>query len=134
MGKWTVSGGTIGRINRLVIWGQIVGGSCLLLGLLTRTAAVAGAAMLGLFYLAMPPLPGLAGTAQSYSHFLYVDHNLIEALALLVLATTHSGRWAGLDAVLHKLVPGGILGIRVKEFVTVNLFNAKTQRREDAKA
>jgi len=91
-------------IDQLVIWGLILTGACLMLGLFSRSAAATAAAMLMLFYLAMPPLPGLASNTEGMSHFLFVNTKLIEAISLLVLATTYSGRWAGLDAVAAKLI------------------------------
>lgn len=72
-------------------------GGCLLLGLFTPVAALAAAAQLAMFYVASPPWPGLPAAALG-GHFLYVDRNLIELLAALVIAATATGRWAGLDA------------------------------------
>jgi uncharacterized membrane protein YphA (DoxX/SURF4 family) len=71
-------------------------GLCLLLGLFTPVAAIAAAAQLLVFYLASPPFPGLPGAAMA-GHYLFVDRNLIEAVAALVIAATHAGQWAGLD-------------------------------------
>jgi uncharacterized membrane protein YphA (DoxX/SURF4 family) len=88
-----------------VKWGLIVVGGCLLLGLFTRTACVAGALLLLMFYLAMPPLPGLPENPRSEGHYLLINKNLVEMLALLALATTYSGRWAGLDGLIHFLNP-----------------------------
>jgi uncharacterized membrane protein YphA (DoxX/SURF4 family) len=79
-------------------WGLVIIGGCLLAGLFTRTAAVGGALFLLMLYLAMPPLPWLPPNPRAEGHYLYVNKNLIEMLALLVLATTRSGRWVGLDA------------------------------------
>jgi uncharacterized membrane protein YphA (DoxX/SURF4 family) len=106
-GDWMVSSGRIGWINHTVIWGLVLSGGCLLVGLFSRFAAVAAAGMLLLFYLAMPPLPGLTGASVGGSHYLYVNNNLIEAIALLMLATTNSGRWLGLDAVLSPMLATG---------------------------
>jgi uncharacterized membrane protein YphA (DoxX/SURF4 family) len=103
-GDWMVNSGCVGWINRLVIWGLIASGGCLLVGLFSRFSAVIAALMLLLFYLAMPPLPGLTGTAVGSSHYLYVNNNLIEAVALFMLATTNSGRWLGIDAVLSPVL------------------------------
>lgn len=94
---------TVANIDWLVVWGLIVGGSCLLTGLFSQLAAVGGAVMLLLFCLAMPPLPGLTAATLGGSHFLYISQNLIESIALLLLATTDSGRWAGIDALLWPL-------------------------------
>jgi hypothetical protein len=55
--------------------------------------------------LAMPPFPWLPPNPRAEGHYYFVDKNLIEMLALLALATTRSGRWAGLDALLQFLSP-----------------------------
>jgi uncharacterized membrane protein YphA (DoxX/SURF4 family) len=62
-------------------------GVCLLLGIFTPVAALAAAAQLTLFYLASPPWPGLPA-ASSGGHYMYVDRNLIELVAALVIAAT----------------------------------------------
>jgi uncharacterized membrane protein YphA (DoxX/SURF4 family) len=92
-------------VDNTVKWGLVVIGACLLLGLCTRTACVAGALLLLLFYLAMPPLPGLAD-ATSKSHYLIVNDNLIEILALLTVASTRPASRYGLDAWLQMLLSG----------------------------
>jgi uncharacterized membrane protein YphA (DoxX/SURF4 family) len=73
-------------------------GVCLLLGLLTRLAAVAGAVFLVGVIAAQPPWA--AGAAPTY-------YQTIELAGLLVLAVTGPGRWAGLDyfgyAFCHRL-------------------------------
>jgi uncharacterized membrane protein YphA (DoxX/SURF4 family) len=91
-------------IDFLVRWGLTLSGACLILGLFSRTACVVGALLVLSFFAAMPPLPGLpeAVRAEGYP---YINKNLVEILALLMLATTASGRWAGLDALLHWLNP-----------------------------
>ena len=104
LGDWTIWADAIGRVNRLVIVGLVLCGASLMLGLFSRTVAMCAAALLVSFYIAMPPLPGLTAASTGRAHYLYVNNNLIEALALVVLATTHSGRWAGLDAVVHPVV------------------------------
>jgi uncharacterized membrane protein YphA (DoxX/SURF4 family) len=89
----------------LVKWGLVVLGVCLLVGLFTRSACLAGAAFLLSLYLAMPPLPGLIESPKTEGHYVFVNKNIIEMLALLTLATTRSGRWLGLDALLQFLRP-----------------------------
>jgi uncharacterized membrane protein YphA (DoxX/SURF4 family) len=86
-------------------WGLFMIGIGLLLGLLTRTACVAGAVFLLLLYLTIPPFPWLPEPSRSEGHYVYVNKNLIEMLALLVLATTRSGRWLGLDGLVQYLSP-----------------------------
>lgn len=83
-----------------VQFGLIVLGFCLLAGLFTRPASLLAALMLLMFYLAMPPLPWVPDNPRVEGHYLFVNKNLIEMLALLTLATVPSGRWLGLDALL----------------------------------
>ena len=78
-----------------------------MLGLLTPWAAAAAAVQLAMFYFASPPWPGLPAATLA-GHYLYIDRNLIELIAAGVIATTGTGRWAGLDAYLfqrHMKVP-----------------------------
>jgi uncharacterized membrane protein YphA (DoxX/SURF4 family) len=103
------SGELLWWVDQKVKWGLLIVGGLLLLGLFTRTACVLGAVLLLSFYLAMPPFPWLPEAAASEGHFMFVNKNLIEILALLALATTQPGRRFGLDvwvgAVLKKMFP-----------------------------
>jgi uncharacterized membrane protein YphA (DoxX/SURF4 family) len=92
-------------LDWLVTFGLTAVGVCLLLGLMTRTACVGGALLLVMFYVTMPALPGVPDNPRAEGHYLFINKNLIEMLALLALATTASGRWAGLDGVLRLLNP-----------------------------
>jgi uncharacterized membrane protein YphA (DoxX/SURF4 family) len=92
-------------IDAATRYGLLAVGACLLLGAFTRTACVAGAGFLLLFYLAMPPFPWVPENLHAEGHYLFVNKNLIEMLALICLATTHSGRWVGLDGLLQFLNP-----------------------------
>jgi uncharacterized membrane protein YphA (DoxX/SURF4 family) len=91
--------------DRIVAWGLTLCGAGLILGLFTRLSALGGACLLILFYLALPPLPGLPDNPMAEGKYLFVNKNLIEALALLTLATTASGRWLGLDGLLSLVPP-----------------------------
>ncbi|MBI3466474.1 MAG: hypothetical protein HY000_25960 [Planctomycetes bacterium] len=100
----------IDRINLAVMWGLVAIGGCLMLGLFSRLACLGAAGMLALFYLSMPPLPGLPGAVEGNAHYLYVSKNLIEMIAALALATTGSGRWAGLDALVRACITRPLFG------------------------
>jgi uncharacterized membrane protein YphA (DoxX/SURF4 family) len=89
----------------IVKYGLVAVGVGLVAGLFTRTACVAGAVFLLLFFLAMPPLPGWPESPRLEGHYLYINKNIIEMLALLVLASTRSGRWMGLDGLVQLIVP-----------------------------
>ncbi len=85
-------------VNETTKWGLTIVGACLLLGFLTPLAGVAGAGLLLMFYLSQPPFPGLPEPPNVEGHYLYVNKNLIELFACLLVAVTGSGRWIGLDA------------------------------------
>jgi uncharacterized membrane protein YphA (DoxX/SURF4 family) len=85
-------------INAITKYGLAAVGACLLLGLFTMPAALGAAVYLAMFYLSMPPWPGLPPAPMAEGHYLFVNKNLIEMLACLVLAGTPTGYWVGLDA------------------------------------
>ena len=88
----------------LVDWSNMICltaiGVCLILGVFTRLAALAGVGMLAMFYFCMPPWPGLEANMTAEGHALIVNKNMVEAIALLVIATSHVGRWWGLDGII----------------------------------
>lgn len=92
-------------IDRIIPLALTAVGIGLLLGVFTRTSCVVGALLLLSFYLAMPSLPGVPDNPRAEGHYLYVNKNVIEFVALLTLATTTSGRWLGLDGLLQFLNP-----------------------------
>src|SRR5262249_3104524 len=96
---------TLVWIDWLTMWGVTAVGVCLLLGLFTRTACIVGAGFLLSFYASLPALPWLQVSPRAEGHYLYINKNIIEMLALLALATTQSGRWVGLDGLIHALNP-----------------------------
>jgi hypothetical protein len=74
--------------DRVVPWFDAAIGVCLILGLLTRPAAILGAIFLASICLSQWPLT--PGAAPIYNQ-------AIEMLALLVLAAVGAGRFLGLD-------------------------------------
>jgi uncharacterized membrane protein YphA (DoxX/SURF4 family) len=92
-------------INFITRWGLTLAGVGLILGLFTRTSCLLGAGFLLLFYLAMPALPWLPANPRAEGHYLYINKNIIELIALLTLATTQSGKWFGLDGFVQFLNP-----------------------------
>lgn len=102
MGPPTLPKEKIDWINLQTIAGLTILGGLLIAGLLTRPAAVAGAGMLLMFYLAMPPWPGVP-EAPGPEHSFIINKNLIEVLALLAIAALPTGQWFGLDGLLTRL-------------------------------
>jgi uncharacterized membrane protein YphA (DoxX/SURF4 family) len=93
-------------VNALTRWGVFLIGVGLLVGLFTRFWCVLGAGFLLLTYLTAPPFPWWPAPPQTEGNYLFVNKNVIEMLGLMVLATTASGRWLGLDALVRGIFTG----------------------------
>ena len=96
----------IDSINWKTMWGLTILGFLLIVGLFTRTAAIGAAVMLTMFYLVLPPWPGVP-EAPGPEHSFIVNKNFIEVMACLALACLPSGRWLGFDALIHRFVLRG---------------------------
>jgi uncharacterized membrane protein YphA (DoxX/SURF4 family) len=83
-------------VDQMNMWGLTLIGAALIVGLLTRPAAFFGVVLLAFYYIAQPPF--LAPSADG--HFLWVDRNLVEAVALLAVMAVPS---YSLDAWLAAL-------------------------------
>jgi len=73
-------------VDYSIIFGLILIGFALFVGLSTRVAALAGAALLFLFYASNPPFSANPIGYGVEGHYLIVNKNLVELLTLLVLA------------------------------------------------
>ncbi len=82
-------------VDNLVIFGEILIGICLLLGLLVRFASFWGVVMMGLFYLTVYPP----------EHALIVDEHIIYILILVFFMVSNSGHFYGVDKALEKKLP-----------------------------
>jgi uncharacterized membrane protein YphA (DoxX/SURF4 family) len=90
------------QMNLMTMWGLAILGALLIAGLWTRLAALGGAVMIFMFYLAYPPIPGYP-EPPGVEHGIIVNKNLIEVLALLGFVFLPSGRWFGIDAIFARL-------------------------------
>lgn len=90
-------------VDFLNVWGLILIGLGLFLGMFTRVAAGAGILLLTFYYLASPPLLGMDYGMPVEGSYLIVNKNLIELVALIMFLIIPS-RWIpGLDR-LWKLL------------------------------
>jgi thiosulfate dehydrogenase [quinone] large subunit len=102
---WIISNsGVLQVVDFVNTWGLIAIGLGLILGLFTRLAAIAGAALLFVYYLNNPPLLGLTYNLPSEGNYLIVSKTLIEAAALLVLVVFPSGSEFGLDRYITRFI------------------------------
>ncbi|MBP1606455.1 MAG: DoxX [Acidobacteria bacterium] len=94
----------LANIDVITMWGLTLVGLLLVLGLFTRLASVVGIGFILLFYFATPPFVGYFYALPTEGSYLIVNKNLVELCALLVVLVTGSGRFAGLDRIVHGLL------------------------------
>lgn len=87
-------------VDFLNVWGLTLIGLALILGVFSRAAAISGAVLLGLYYVANPPLVGLVGGMPTEGNYVLIDKNLVELVALLALAAIPTGEFIGLDRMI----------------------------------
>ena len=90
------------QLDRVTMWFLVVVGACLMGGLFTRVACVFAAGFLVMTYLAHPPFPWFPQPPNTEGNPVFINKNVIEALALLTLACYPTGRWLGLDALVLR--------------------------------
>jgi thiosulfate dehydrogenase [quinone] large subunit len=91
--------GWMPSIDVLIAGVLLLTGLSLMLGLFTQTGATAALLLLALFYVAYIPTLGVIGRGAE-GNYLFVNKNLVEAAAVLVLLVFRTGRIAGLDLLL----------------------------------
>jgi thiosulfate dehydrogenase [quinone] large subunit len=89
-------------VDFLNVWGLILIGLGLILGLFSRISIIAGMALLGMYYLSHPPMIGYSFSVPSEGSYLWVNKNLIELAALAVLLVFPSWMQIGLDRFIFK--------------------------------
>ena len=94
----------LANADLITMWGLTIVGGLLMLGLFTRLASLAGIGFILLFYLCNPPFVGYFYSIPTEGSYLIVNKNIVELCALLVILVTGSGRFAGLDRILHRLI------------------------------
>ena len=101
--EWVISHeGVLNTVDFLNTWGLIAIGAGLILGLFTRVAAFAGAALLFTYYLNNPPFIGMENLGAVEGNYLIVNKTLIEVAALILLGVFPSSGAFGLDALLKN--------------------------------
>ena len=80
-------------VDILNIWGQILIGISLILGLYSFMAALFGAVLILSYYIAIPPF------IESYS---FIDKNLFELFGLIIIALFPTSNLFGLDFLIIK--------------------------------
>ena len=94
--------GTLEVVSFLNAWGLALIGLGLFIGLFTRLSCYFGAALLLLYYLSHPPFIGIENILPQEGHYLFVDKNLIELVALLVISLFPTGEFLGIDLLIKR--------------------------------
>ncbi|MBR9999010.1 MAG: DoxX family membrane protein [Cyclobacteriaceae bacterium] len=84
-------------IDILNVWGLILIGLGLMLGIMTRIASISGVVLIGLYYFSNPPFIGYDPGTNVEGHYLFVNKNLVELAALLVFVMLPAKLQFGLD-------------------------------------
>lgn len=98
---WFASPENLVWVNPLNMYGQILIGIALILGVGVRFASIAGALMMLLYYFPSLDFP------KAGDHGFLVDDHIIYIAAFLVLAAVRAGRTMGLEATVERLVANG---------------------------
>ena len=94
----------LANADLITMWGLTIVGLLLVLGLFTRLASLGAIGFILLFYLCNPPFVGYFYAIPTEGSYLIVNKNLVEFGALIVVLVTGSGRFAGLDRIVHGLI------------------------------
>jgi uncharacterized membrane protein YphA (DoxX/SURF4 family) len=91
--------------DRLVTYACIAIGFCLIIGLFSRFAALGGAVFLAMIVASRLEWYGYFNppTHPSQGNSLFITKEFIEMMACFVLAAVPSGRWGGVDFILHHI-------------------------------
>jgi uncharacterized membrane protein YphA (DoxX/SURF4 family) len=84
-------------VDFLNVWGLILIGFSLFIGLFVRWSSIAGAVLLFFYFVAYPPILGHTFGVVAEGNYQWVDKNLIELFILLVFAVLPAGYFFGVD-------------------------------------
>jgi len=84
------------------MWGLILIGAGLIVGLFTRIASIAGIVLLAFYYLSHPATIGANFAMPTEGNYLWINKNLIELLTLWVIALFPTWKTIGLDRFLFN--------------------------------
>lgn len=99
---WLGSEEIVSIVDFLNVWGLILIGTGLILGLFTRISAISGAFLLLLYYFAYPPYGIFGSGVPAEGSYMIINKNLIEFIALTVVAVLPMGTYFGLDALIFR--------------------------------
>jgi thiosulfate dehydrogenase [quinone] large subunit len=84
------------------IWGLLIIGFCLMVGLFEKWVSWGAIILIGLYYLSHPPLIGYKFDAPGEGSYLLVNKNLIEIFAVSINLVFPNSRLLGLDRLIYQ--------------------------------
>ena len=92
----------IAVVDFINIWGMMLVGLGLILGLFSRWASLVGAVMMFFYFIAYPPIPGYMFGVPVEGSYLWVNRNLIELFVLAAFVFVTPASWYGLDGLIAR--------------------------------
>jgi thiosulfate dehydrogenase (quinone) large subunit len=89
-------------VDFMNIWGLIAIGLGLILGVFSTIALSSGILLLLFYYLSHPPFVGLKYSLPMEGSYLFVNKNLIEMTAMIVLLVFPTSKIIGVDRLIFK--------------------------------
>lgn len=87
-------------VDLMNMWGLTLVGLALMLGCLTRLSCICGILLVALYYIANPPFIATGFSGPAEGHYLLVNKNLVEIIALALIALFPAGRYWAFDTIL----------------------------------
>lgn len=101
--RWMISGNTgMWIVDTANAYGLTLIGLALIFGIFTRLAAWGGVGLLVMYYIAYPPFGGFSYGSPSEGSYLIVNKNMIEMIALIMLALADAGKYWGIDGLRRR--------------------------------
>ena len=92
----------VNAVDFINIWGLILIGLSLFIGLAVRWSSIAGAILLLFYFVAYPPIPGHTFGAAAEGSYLWVNKNLIELALLIIFAVLTPDFFYGIDRLIKR--------------------------------
>jgi len=89
-------------MDSINMWGLILIGAGLIVGLFTRIASIGGIVLLAFYYLSHPAIIGVNYAMPTEGSYLWVNKNLIELLTLWVIVLFPTWKTIGMDRFLFN--------------------------------
>ena len=94
--------GVLNVMDFLNVWGLVLIGAGLIVGLFTRVAAISGIVLLAFYYLSHPAIIGVSYAIPSEGNYLWINKTLIELIALWVIVLFPTWKIIGMDRFLFN--------------------------------